>query len=57
MFPMATRGSCLQPKVIDVYKRQELELIEKKYTQMRGITIDENGNYIYSNDDEMDRCV
>ena len=24
---------------------------------MRGITIDENGNYIYSNDDEMDAYV
>ena len=37
--------------------KEELELIEKKYTQMRGITIDENGNYIYSNDDEMDTYV
>mgnify|MGYP003008692036 FL=1 len=37
--------------------KEELELIEKKYTQMRGITIDENGNYIYSNDDEMDAYV
>lgn len=34
--------------------KEELELIEKKYTRMRGITIDENGNYIYPNNDETD---